>query len=133
MYKIIHIVRHVIPDDRLCRVTADADAMTFAHRFGHIHPSLVWEMNAISLELVRLQIFDLDPARLGQECSIQAMLTLTDALPDGRVMSVHVIPPCAFAPPCFEVAVRRGCIDPALLREMNEEVLPAGCGALVPV
>lgn len=134
------MVRHVIPDDRLAHVTftrgEDDDLLVFAYRAWHIEPVLVQDMGALSSAVASTGAFELDPERL--ECKgppkLEAWFELVpgDLMAPDKVMDYRVVK-YDHMPAAFEIQCRAECVDPALIRELNEEVLPPVCGALVPV
>jgi hypothetical protein len=127
MYRTIHVVRHVIPDGRLVHAKIEDGVVEFAYRAWRIEPVLVQAMGLLSSRVAAAGIFDLDPA--GGEPALSVWFEAADIEPlmDYRVGQFEGMPPF------FELWVRKDHIDPAMVRELNEEVMPLVCGALVPV
>lgn len=128
---VVHVIRHVMPDGRLANVTVTDHSMTFAHRFGHIHPLVVAELNAVSRYSLESGAFGFEPWRLGgwsqHECWME--LVPDKYMPHGRHLTFRVRS-SEVTVPGFELGVREGMIDVALLREMNDTVLPAATAVL---
>ncbi len=126
-------MRPVLPDDRLAHTeVSDNGVMTFAYRTEHIHPLLFRDLAELSRHITRSGMFDLDLSRAGQEPLFTVWMELdpaTDWAPD-RVLASRVSN--RNGPPSFELRIRDGAIDPALMREMNEYAMPLICGALIP-
>lgn len=127
LYRTLHVVRHVMPGDRLATLAVEDDAMVFAYRAWHISPTLVRDMGDLSRSVAACGVLELDPDHGPSDLPIMAWLESGD-------LDVPMRPriACDATRLCFEIQVRRDMIDPALLREMNEIILPIACGLLVP-
>jgi hypothetical protein len=128
-YRTLYVTRHVMPDDRLADVHLAADgSLVFSLRAWHIHPALVQAMGDISRSFSNSGIIELctnadrPPGILAWLESGNLAAPLVPRIPaaiDGRL--------------AIEIQVSQDMIDPALMREMNEHVLPYVCSLLVPV
>lgn len=131
-YRTLWVVRHVMPDDRLAQAQVDPDdgVITIALRYGHIHRDLARTMAIFSMMFAQTGLFELDPGQAGQRPELQAWFEQTDErFTDGDPMRAHF---GGRGPWFFNLLVRDDMVDKALIREMNEEVMPIACGILVP-
>lgn len=128
----IHVVRHVMPDDRLANVTFWEDGLiVFSYRFGHIHPALVWELDRLSRDISHSGVVQYEPDRRGGKPHVMAWYEAGEGL--AVPLHARAGPGDGYGlPPFWEIQVRRDMIDPALVREANEFSLPYGCSVLVP-
>lgn len=125
LYRSLHIIRHVMPDDRLAEAHMDEDGVVVVnYRYGHIHPALMRDLWSMSTGLGAILEVKPDPDRPPM---VQAWLTSGEL---GMPMRPRLV---SSLPLSFEIQVRRDLVDPALLREMNEVAIPFVCGLLVPV
>jgi hypothetical protein len=129
-YRTLWIVRHVMPADRLAtgRIDTEDGVITIALRHGHIRPDLAQAMAAFSRAFAESGLFELDANRICGPPELSARFEpVDDHLLDGSPMRV------LYGREAFDILVDRKAVDPALLREMNEEVMPLACDLLVPV
>lgn len=132
-YQTVHMIRHVMPDDRLAHLKVSQHGgigmADFFYRAGHIHPALVRDMADLSRAVAETGLYDLDPFRDPVDADFEAWYEvvppeLTDDLPDPMRAKYGELG--------WEIQVRGDLVDPALIKEMNEVVMPTVCGLLVP-
>lgn len=132
-YRTVHMVRHAMPEDRLAvaRVgeSGGDQLLTFAYRAWRIHPALVHEMGDLSSHIAEAAVYDLDLLREGAPpvftCWFELMAP--ESAPRDRLMTYRI------TEYGWELALRSDLVDPAVVRELNEHVMPTVCGILVPV
>lgn len=127
-YRSSHILRHWMPDDRLAWSTIEDDGFTFHLRAGRIAPALVAQVRDLSAATAALGLFDLavdGTPRAGP--GVVAYFGLSERIE----LPMEVLVRCngGFE---FEIALRSDMVDPALLRELNEEAMPRVAGLLAP-
>jgi hypothetical protein len=132
-YQTVHMIRHVMSDDRLAHLKVSQHhgikIADFFYRAGHIHPALVRDMGELSQAIAETGLYDLDPFRDPSNADFEAWYEivppdLADDMPD---------PMRAKYGQCgWELQIRGDLVDPALVRELNENVMPTVCGLLVP-
>lgn len=131
-YHTLWAVRHVMPDDRLATATVDVDAdvIVVALRYGYVHPALARSMAAYSKAFADSDAFDLAGGPPGAPWVSAWFEGVADErhTADGLMRASMT----GSGPWAFEVLVRRDMIDPAMIRELNLEVMPTACGLLVP-
>ncbi|MGW0682907.1 hypothetical protein ACWD2L_06035 [Streptomyces sp. NPDC002754] len=139
LYRSICVARHWLPDDRLAHtvITAGADGepdvLTFGFRAWRIHPALVAELNDFGAALANTDMYEFDLERVGGPSEVCAWFEAVPEhlMPPGEIMTPHVdAPPNAL--PCIELRCRADLIDPDMIREINEYVLPQLTGLMVP-
>jgi hypothetical protein len=124
-YRTFFVVRHVMPDDRLASVHLDEDGVfVFGHRYGHVHPDLVRAMRGLSNQVSESGAVDLAEAG-GGGMAAHFEIVREDLLLPTQAMAWRV-----GAGPAFEMQCREGLIDPAMIRELNTEVMPWVCSRL---
>lgn len=133
-YRTLWVVRHVMPDDRLAHTSVDLDRGTIALalRHGKIHPVLANAMRQFSQAFARSNLYDLDPTRMPDVDRPELIAwfeAVDDHLLDGQPLQVFY---GGKSPAFFNIIVDKSLVEPALLRELNEEVMPPVCGLLVP-
>lgn len=136
LYRVTHITRWYLPDDRLVWVTADPGVLTFGHRQGFVAPRLVYDLDQMSRRIIDSGLFDYDPTRLGEPSLVVAWLERVpaDMMPAGQTISARVgWWEDKRLPPFFEIRVRDDMIKPELCREFNEEAIPYAVGSLQPI
>jgi hypothetical protein len=127
-YRCLHVVRHVLPDDRLVNVRVEDGLQIFEYRAWHIHPALVARMRVDSEQTARAGLLDFDVTRVGgPPTAVTAWMALDGTIEEPMTWNVHP----TSSMPDLEYRIRSDMIDPALLREMNEEALPFVLGAIV--
>lgn len=127
-YSTTHIVRRVMPKDRLATAKIDDDGnVTFAYRAGYVHPTLVHDMGMLSSAVAQSGLLTLVPQIPEHPPHLIAWLSRDPGLEQPMRQVVEVTDLIS-----FEVRVRADMIDPALLREVNEQVFPIVCGVLIP-
>ena len=116
-FRVIQMLRRVMPPDRLATVSvSEGEALLFAYRHGYVHPHLVAAMNQLGQQIVDSDLFTLAPEGLYvPQYSISFERT---SKVRGR-MHCHVA-----EDPMFEIACRSDLIDAAVIRELNETVMP---------
>lgn len=133
------MVRHWLPDDRLANaritpgVDGNTDVLTFGFRAWHIHPQLVADLHVFGEDLANTDLYEFDLDRRGGPSEVLAWFEAVPEhlMPAGKTMTPHVdAPPGAL--PCIELRCRADLIDPALIREVNEYVLPGLMSVMVP-
>lgn len=125
-YMTYHVIRYCLSDDLLAQATFWPDGViALEYRAGLIHPALVRRMSAISKEVAHSGAFRLDYGQRESPPELSAWLEPGELGDDLMRMRFGL-------PPFFEVQVRADMIDPALLREVNDTVLPAVCAVLLP-
>lgn len=130
IYRTIHVARHYIPQDRLARATIEDDVILFSYRAWHIHPALLAGVSELSQDIAWSGILDLEVDHTPEAPPIMAWFEPGNlAIP----MRPRVGGASGNLPPFFEIQCRADMIDPALVREINEKVLPWVCSFLVPV
>jgi hypothetical protein len=133
-YRSYWLVRHYMPDDRLATLALNEEGgrirMTFAFRFGLIHPALVRAFATFSNSFEDAHILDFDWSYGTQHPEFQAWFTRVDeAHTGGEPVEAFVGgKDSIFA----EMLTHKDLIDPAVIRELNEEVMPSVSGLLVP-
>lgn len=135
-YRVTHVTRWYLPDDRLVRVTADPGVLTFGHRQGFIAPRLVYDLDRMSRRIIDSGLFIYEPTRLGMPSPVVAWLERVpaDMMPAGETISGRIgYWTDSRLPPFFEIRVRDDLIKPELVREFNEEAIPYAVGSLVPI
>ncbi|MFE6222990.1 hypothetical protein [Streptomyces sp. NPDC057854] len=131
-YRTLWIVRHVMSDDRLAEVKIDIDdgVIALALRHGHIHSALARQMAAFSHAFAEVGPFELDPGHVTQRPDLLVWFERVDGrFTDGEPMRMYF---GGRGPWFFEILLRDDLVDEALVREMNEDVMPTACGLLVP-
>lgn len=127
-YDTIHMVRRVMPTDRLAVAEVAQDGIvTFSYRAPFIHPALVRDMGELSHAVAATGMLDLVPDIPGHPPHLISWLSRDFELEEPMRPRVTVTDLIS-----FEIRCRADMIDPALLREVNEQVLPVVCGILVP-
>lgn len=133
------MVRHYLPDDRLAYATVtpgvdgEEGVLTFGFRAWHIHPALVAGLHQFGDALANTDLYEFDLDRTGEPSELCAWFEAVPErlMPRGRIMTPHIdAPPNAL--PCFELRCRADLVDPALIREVNEHVLPWMTSLMVP-
>jgi hypothetical protein len=127
--RILHIVRHVMPNGRLVSARLDDDGVIiFEYRDRHIHPDLVHAWSGLGAAIGYsglLERVEREPVRP----------PLVQAWAESGNLGIPMTPRIHLLdgmPLAFEIRVMEEMIDPALLREMNEETLPHVCDFLIP-
>lgn len=132
-YQTVHMIRHVMPDDRLAHLVVSQRGglgmADFFYRAGHISPALAREMADLSRAVAETGLYDLDPFRSPVDAEFEAWFEvvppeLADDMP-GPLRS-------RFGDLGWEMQVRGDMVDPELIKELNEIVMPRVCGLLVP-
>lgn len=127
-YRTVHMIRHHLPDDRLAHLTVgDGGVITFAYRAWRIHPALVRDMHALSASVAESGVYELADGPVMSKVAVAWFQTDQGlAVPLAHRVSIDG------GVAMFEMRARADMIDPALLRELNEFVLPEVCGMLMP-
>ncbi|HYF71776.1 MAG TPA: hypothetical protein VD864_03090 [Nocardioides sp.] len=130
-YKTIHMIRHVMPDDRLAHLLVSQHGgigmADFFYRAGHIHPALAREMADLSGAVADTGLYDLDPFREPHGAEFEAWFEVVPPeLAEDRPLRAR------FGELGWEMQIRGDMVDPALVKELNEIVMPKVCGLLVP-
>jgi hypothetical protein len=137
-YRTLWVVRHVMPDDRLATVSInpapgrdpDTATIAIALRYGHVHADLAQAWSALSKSFADHGPFELDPDHDVRRPELQTWIERVDERHTGNApMQAYF---GGVGPHFFEILVNKDLVDPALIREMNEEVMPVACGVLVP-
>lgn len=127
-YSTTHVVRRVMPTDRLAVAQLEKDnTLVFSYRAPFIHPALVHDMGLLSGAVAQSGMLDIAPVVPRRPPHLIAWLSRDFDLEQPMRPKVDVTDLIS-----FEIRCRADMIDPALLREVNEQVLPIVCGILVP-
>lgn len=132
-YHTVHMIRHVMPDDRLAHLVVSQQRgigmADFFYRAGHIHPALAREMAEISRAVAETGLYDLDPFREPVGAEFEAWFEIVPPeLADDMPGPLRP----RFGEMGWELQVRGDMVDPSLIKELNEVVMPRVCGLLVP-
>lgn len=127
MFKPLHIIRNLLPDDRLAhaRISPVDGVMVIEYRKGFIHPQLMREIKELSEGVGQSGMFEID-GETEHPLHVMAWME-TGSL--GIPMKPRVFP-YADIPLVFELQVHSDMVHPTLVREMNEYVYPTVCGAM---
>lgn len=133
-YRTLWVVRDHLPDGRLVSVAVgDGEAgaeVTMAGRPGVVQPVLWRAMAAFSGRFAETGLYDLDLAHAARPPDLQVWFEgVEDRLLGNLPLNVHY---GGASSRFFTILVDRDLVDTAMLREMNEEVMPLICGLLVP-
>lgn len=133
-YRTLWVVRHVMPDDRLVHAKMEPEdehaVIALALRNGKIHPDLAYAMAEFSKAFAQTGLYEVDPGRTTEVPDLQVWFEgVGEHLMGGLPMRPHY---GGVGPHFFTILVDKRMVEPALLREMNEEVMPMVCGILVP-
>ncbi len=124
-YRTFHVIRRVMPDGRLASVHLDDDGViVFGYRAGYVHPQLVRAMSDLSAQVSESGAVDLAEAG-GEDIAAAFEVVHSGLLLPTQVMAWRVGPALT-----FEMQCREGLIDPAMIRELNSEVMPWVCSRL---
>lgn len=134
-YRTLWIARHVMPDDRPAYVKVDAEPdeglISVAIRRRCIHPALVRSVGIFSEAFAQAGPFEMDPGHESQPPELQAWFEAADGrFTDDEPMRMYF---GGRGPWFFEILVRDDLVDEAVIRELNETVMPTACGLLVPL
>lgn len=126
-FQAIHMTRLCLPDGRLANVRTNGDGLLFEYRKWHAHPALVRQLDELSRGIAESGVFDFDP--LGSEPFIEVWY---ERVP-GDLMGDRIMVPRISGRLYIELQCRAELIDPEVVREINEEVMPSVLGMIVPV
>jgi hypothetical protein len=133
MYRTLWVVRDHLPDARLVSVAvSEAGGVAEVEvtlRSGRVSPVLTRAMAAFSGRFAETGLFDIDLAHAARPPDLQVWFeSVEDRLLGNLPLNVHY---GGVSSRFFTTLVDRDLVDPAFLREMNEEAMPTICGLLV--
>lgn len=109
----------------------DAGCMTFEYLHRHINPALVRAIGLLSDGLAAAQVFDFDPSALGVAppawVAKLSRVPIASVWPEPLKVDTRVVDGIL----TMDIRCRMDWVDPELVAEMNGEVLPEVCGAIV--
>jgi hypothetical protein len=135
MYRTLHEVGTNLPDGRAVDLEIKDNLLHFVYQAGRVDPDLVRDLDELSRHMTRSGLLDIRPDRLIQapdplfKVHFEAVRRSAANMAQGfgtRIGQDRKIP-------FFEIYCRWDLIDPVVIREMNEEILPVVCSVLVPV
>lgn len=134
-YRTFWVVRHVMPEDRPAHVTTDlttGDIVLSLHQ-GFVNPQLAHTMAEFSRGFAESNLYDLDPVRDIFKPDKPELIAWFEGVDQyflgDQPMQVFY---GGRSPAFFEILVDKDMIDPAMIRELNDHVMPTVCGLLVP-
>lgn len=134
-YRTLWVARHRLPDDRLVHAAVELDGgaeadIHLAVRKGRINPVLARAMAEFSHAFAQAGVFQVDPEQPGKPPELQVWFEGIEERYLGNLpMNVHY---GGAGSKFFTILVDEDLVEPALLREMNEEAMPEVCRYLVP-
>jgi hypothetical protein len=130
-FAVHHVIRHHMPDDRVVNVRFWDDGMIVCeYRFGYVTPLLVRELDTLSHGITESGVLQLDWALRDRSPQVMCWFETGDlAIP----VRARVGEPDGYSLPMFfEIQIRPKDADPAIIRELNQVILPSVCGVLLP-
>jgi hypothetical protein len=132
-FRALHIVRFCLPGERLAHTwtdTRDGDAaLFFEYRAGYTHPALVRELGQLARGIAESGVFDFDPAGGGEPC----LDVWYERVPGEYLGDRILVPRIGSGSRLFiELKCHADLVEPEVIRELNEEVMPSALTGIVP-